>query len=276
MAERFGLVLEQDYVYDIAFSLTKENTEELFEYYSQYANLNFIDNLEFGSFYFSRTSKNKEDVKKAIKEHILKYGAVTTAMTWADGQASAIFNGYDLRYKVPNSSGSGGHAVTIIGWNDDIVIEDAKTGLTFTGAWIALNSYSNKVHSNSNEGIIYLLYDDINFWGSYYAYKYNPKTTEDIYMYSQIKESNAYYVTNKKGAVYGDFVGKNAETKQKNIFFEQNDINLTYSYIISDETKIDDISIYSYGKDVTKQFQISSITTFLAEKELMKEIIFQS
>jgi len=78
-----------------------------------------------------------------IKKAILKYGAVTSSMFYND-----YFLLDDFKYYNPFSFSSN-HAVTIIGWDDNMEISG------HTGAWIVRNSWGPKWGDNGNFYVSY-------------------------------------------------------------------------------------------------------------------------
>jgi len=87
---------------------------------------------------------NIETIKNAIRTH----GALGTAMSMS-GYGGG---GYNISYQPPSDSGTPGHAVAIVGWDDEKVTE-APQG---NGAWLCKNSY----------GVIFG--EQGYFWISYY------------------------------------------------------------------------------------------------------------
>ena len=161
----------------------------------------------------------------------------------------------DAYYLTPNQSNhNSSHAVSIIGWDDNYSKTLTVNGVTkeYKGAWIIINSYTE---TNSKEGQAFIFYEDLNIHAgtSVYGYKYVADTEKDFYFYDKI-ESGYAYPTNVKGKYHSDFVAETASTKQKNIFYD--DVNLEYSYIASDGVEISAIEIYLANQDVTNRFSV--------------------
>ena len=120
-----------------------------------------------------------------MKWHITKNGGINAGMRWGstnNGVSTQTVNGKTITYKTPNTASESGHAITLIGWDDNITINGAK------GAWIALNSWGDNF---GDDGVFYISYSDTDFddfWG--YQYKAN---TADMYFTNKIIDSTAYY-----------------------------------------------------------------------------------
>ena len=260
IAKKYGLVLEQDFPFEDSGFLTKENTPDYFEFYSRYANKNIMDNIKGGRFalYNQQSGTTKTKTFNSMKQHIIKYGAVEAGMFWND-YVETTYNGKTIAYKIPKAgSGYGGHLVTLIGWDDSISI--AYNGTTYTGAWIALNSWGD---DHGYDGLTYLFYDDTDYNSAFFGWKYTENTTESTYLITSINEvSNGDYTTDKVGAYYGDFSAEEGQTLQQNIFYNIDDINLIYDYKISANTNIASIEVIKQdGKNVTDDFEITTTST---------------
>jgi C1A family cysteine protease len=72
---------------------------------------------------------NIESIKDAIRTH----GALGTALRSADNFYSSFYNSY---YQPPSNSGNPGHAVAIVGWDDEKVTQAPQAG-----AWLCKNSW---------------------------------------------------------------------------------------------------------------------------------------
>lgn len=106
-------------------------------------------------YYPARTSLDavgKQDLRNSIKNHIKTYGAVAASI-YMD-RAYMFENVYYNYY----GSQVANHAVTLVGWDDDISYT-LSNGVTYTGAYIAQNSYGADYCYN---GYFYIMYDDVN------------------------------------------------------------------------------------------------------------------
>lgn len=82
-----------------------------------------------------------EDYNKTIKTHIMNNGAVTTGvfMDYMNYNTNFLYNG--------EGSGSGveGHAVTVVGWDDNFGSVTIN-GTTLKGSWIVMNSWGDNLY----------------------------------------------------------------------------------------------------------------------------------
>lgn len=148
-----GVVLESDMPYDVTRGIGENSLSTLYEHYSQYAIKGIFNNLKWE--YLILTSN--EYTQRDIKEKILQYGWFYASIdTSNDKTNTSAFKSYQLdeettiTYLSPNFN-DGGHAVTIIGWDDSIVCG------SYIGAFIALNSWGASWGEGQN-GIFYIPY----------------------------------------------------------------------------------------------------------------------
>lgn len=252
-----GLMLETDFPYPYTYAISGENADDYYDFFQQYSNDNLVSCLKKQSF----TRKNVE----GIKRHIYNNGSVYAAFTFRQGYVPDE-NG--ITALPPNQKNcNSAHAVSIIGWDDnyerEFILDGSDTPTVFKGAWLILNSYTE---TSGRDGISLVFYDDTNLY-DINGYSYQQKTNTDLYFYDKIEEGYSYPNT-VKGKYCGDFTAQTGETKQKNIFYD--DVNLGYSYIISEGASIKDISIYLDNVDVTKAFNVridSESKRFYIEKK---------
>ena len=92
--------------------------------------------------------------KKAIKEALIKYGALNIYVFGANSRDGS----YNDKYKsVYNSDKSGNHYVTLVGWNDTFSKSQFTNTPAGDGAWICKNSWGTDWGDN---GYFYLSYYD--------------------------------------------------------------------------------------------------------------------
>ncbi len=240
-----GLMLETDLPYQYSYTSSNENAVDYYNFYEKYSN----DDLASCLISDADTKFQPEDID-AIKNHIYNHGSIYMSFTFRTGFKES--NG--AYYLTPNQSNTtSNHAVSVIGWDDDfereVYLEGSKNPVVYKGAWIILNSYTE---TNGKDGISLIFYDDENI-GVVQGYKYQPDTDKELYFYDKI-ESGYAYPTSVKGKYYGDFTTETTTTMQKNIFYD--DVNLEYSYIISDGADVQDIDIYLDGENVTDSFTV--------------------
>ncbi len=240
-----GLMLETDLPYQYSYTVSDENAEDYYNFYERYSN----DDLASCLISDKDTSFMQGEVEE-IKKHIYNHGSVYLTFTFKTGfiEHEGVYC-LEPNQKDTNSN----HAISIIGWDDnyerEFYLNGSTTPTVFKGAWIVLNSYAEK---NSNDGIAMIFYDDDNI-GTIQGYRYETDTDKDFYFYDKI-ESGYSYPTSLKGKYYGDLTAETTLTKQKNIFYD--DVNLEYSYIAPDTVGVEKIDIYLDGHNVTDGFDI--------------------
>ena len=246
-----GLVLESDMTYDVSHIISEENASAYYDYYSQFANKTLLDNINAISY----NSSKRED----IKNHIYNNGGLSIGMYWNTGHGrSGVMRSTsgEYSYKFPSgrTSTTGGHAITVIGWDDTVT--ETVNGVPYKGAWICLNSWGEDVNGD-DDGILYVFYNDGDIYGTLYGYEYEADQTDSIYFNNNIKDGTGYttYSTGLKGKYYSGYTASSNATKQQNIFFSNN-VDITYEYDISASTNINSISIIYGSEDVTVDFDI--------------------
>lgn len=254
-----GLMLEVDLPYSNTFVVSNDNAADYYNFFGKNANLAITSTI----LHDSSTNFSKDDVEE-IKSHIYNHGSVSMAFNFK----KSFVEDNGTFYKFPNEKNTTGcHAISVIGWDDnyqkEIYFDGVDTPVIYKGAWIVLNSYTE---NQGTDGVFHIFYEDTNIL---YAdgFKYQNDTTKDFYFYDKI-ESGCNLETNVFGKYYGNFIGETNTTKQKNIFYD--DVNLTYSYIASDNTIVSDIEIYLGDQNVTNNFTIkidNSSKKFTIEKE---------
>lgn len=258
-AQKAGLMLEVDLPYSNTFVVSDDNAADYYNFFGKHANLPIASTI----LHDSTTSFKKTDVEK-MKQHIYNHGSLSMAFNF---KKSFVDDNGKL-YKFPNEKNTTGcHAISVIGWDDNyekkIYFDGYDKPVVFKGAWLVLNSYTE---NQGTDGVIRIFYDDTNIL---YAdgFKYQNDTNKDFYFYDKI-ESGGSLETNVKGKYYGNFIGLKNTTKQKNIFYD--DVNLNYSYISSKNTIVSNIEIFLGDQNVTNDFTINinnTSKTFSIKKE---------
>jgi len=240
-----GLMLESDLPFQNSYTVSNENADDYYNFYGKYANDDLVSSL----YYDSSQSYSRKNVDE-IKNHIYNYGSVYMAFSFKTG---FIENDGVYRLTPNQTNTNSNHAISVIGWDDnyeqEFYLNGSDTPTVFKGAWIVLNSYTE---TNGNDGISMIFYEDNNIY-DVKGYKYSPDTTRDLYFYDKI-ESGYAYPTSVKGKYCGNFTAEEGLTKQKNIFYD--DVDLEYSYIASSGTVIEEIDIYLGNRNVTDLFSV--------------------
>ena len=106
-----------------------------------------------------KPSTSKYDNKKDIKNAILTYGAVVS--NYYQDNAKKFFNSdntsYYYNYKNYNAREYSGHAITIVGWDDNYSKYNFKDAPQGNGAWIVKNSWGSDW---GNKGYYHISYYD--------------------------------------------------------------------------------------------------------------------
>ena len=131
----------------------------------------------------------------AIKQAIMQYGAVATIMYYS---SSLIKNNEGKIYQYYNGSLSTNHAVTIVGWDDNIKVNNAPGN----GAWIVKNSWGESwLKQYGHDGYFYVSYYDTRFAspGSYSSYTFILNDTlhfDKNYQYDISGHTDFFYIEN--------------------------------------------------------------------------------
>lgn len=118
------------------------------------------------SYRVNYTESDVQSIRNKIKDHIIKYGAVTTG-TYIDDN-SEYFNIAKIQnrtsnyfsYNCDDETVLSNHAVTIIGWDDNFSMNNFNDAHKpkHNGAWIIQNSWGT---NTLNDGCYYISYDDV-------------------------------------------------------------------------------------------------------------------
>lgn len=241
-----GLMLESDLPYQYSYTAVNENAVDYYNFYEKYSN----DDLASCLVTDSETKFTQDEVDK-IKQHIYNHGSIYLTFTFRTGFVEQD-GAFALEPNQTNTTSN--HAIAVIGWDDNFQREyyhnGSATPTVYKGAWIVLNSYTE---DNGNDGISFVFYEDDNI-GMIQGYRYEQDTGKDLYFYDTI-ESGYAYPTFVKGKYYGDYTAETAQTKQKNIFYS--DVDLEYSFVASEGAEVEEINIFLDGQNVTDDFTVS-------------------
>lgn len=217
LIEQYGLVNDADFTLDELAYIGEENYKERFNYYSQFSSKDLVEQLEYvnlGSY-----TTNTE----AIKRHIKENGAVNINVQLS----------------------SGGHALTIIGWDDSVD----------EGSFIVLNSYGNEWGDCGVNTISYKYLKVVKVSGF--------KCKSDAAVTAQNIPEYETKIANK----YNKNVIQNSQmTIHKNLFYYKNRQELIYN--IAD--KVDKVYLQTGNKEQQLEFsqELNVLKIVLEDKNL--------
>lgn len=271
--QEYGLILESDFS-NTEFQAMNSNTDTktYYSYVSDYATKKYNPyikpyDLARDDYYMSL---DYEDRRTVIKNFILKYGGMFVGIEGgnkgtkenpkyvgcfyfdesAGNNTDGIYNFYSYA-RSPSSytSLNGDHAVTLIGWNDEI-----SFGTNETGAFIAMNSWgfepgrtdtkTGTYHVNSCE-YFYIpysynfIYGKEGYYGSLGGFVIEPYANSKVDLVSSNQSSLSEVIPQAKDI--------------KNYFCYDDDISLTYKIKNVDLTNLK-IKISNSSKDFTSYF----------------------
>ncbi|SNU05150.1 Leucine rich repeat-containing protein [Lachnospiraceae bacterium] len=162
-----------------------------------------------------------ENVRNEIKQKIIENGAGQSSYTQNEGSFDYSTFAYYTAPEV-DTEPSGGHAIAIVGWDDNYSVDNFRYAPEKKGAWLIKNSWG------TTWGL------DGYFWMSYYE-----PTLEDIYFYD-LEETGSYdNIYQYDGTLLYNVIPGNVGIKTTaNIFTAQKNetINAVSFFTVEDDT----------------------------------------
>ena len=181
---------------------------------------------------------------EAIKEAVIQYGAVETAMYISTVNGLYVdysyYNYYRAAYCYTGSGGTVNHEVIIIGWDDDFPAEYFEGNVTTDGAFICLNSWGDGFGTG---GIFYVSYEDA-FIG----------TTSVVY--TKVESADNY-----DNIYQYDDVGWTA-----NIGYNRNTAYMANVYTALSDELLEAVGFYAVGGDT--DYEVYVVTDYTDESSL--------
>ena len=126
------------------------------------------------------TLDGTEERRTELKRAILEYGAIATSMYWGNAYTSSNHTYHYCKY-----SASANHAITVVGWDDNLPKELFRHPPPSDGAWIIKNSWGTNI---GDKGFCYVSYCDtvfaLNFCGVYLPSADGAATYDTVHSYA--------------------------------------------------------------------------------------------
>lgn len=255
-----GLILESDISNDefenFKGKLTSENYTN-YSYINSYATkeLNSIIKpyeVSRNSFYSNLAVSAKRNI---IKRFVKKYGAVFSGIEGgngvgcfypdnsAEGIADGVYNFYAYdRTSHINASGyqdlGADHAVTVIGWNDDVRIGSEN------GAFLVMNSWGfDNSRNNNSFNFFYVPYSYEKFYSTFNGFIIDSSAGTDV------------TVSSSEQSTFTDKILK-GNKEIKNYFCYDDEISVTYGLNFASLENVK-VKITSGKKDLSRRFRIA-------------------
>ncbi|QVJ96618.1 C1 family peptidase [Mycoplasma mycoides subsp. capri] len=239
-----GVAFESDFIFSDLYYLPNSGTyyKKILDLYKPKFIHNLADKLQMIIFDRYNIKNDLNDIKYHISNNSalmvgIEYWTIKSNNSNNNKKTSEIVSGY----------GANGHAVSIIGWDDNYKCSDGSNG-----AFIVLNS-DNKYQNN--DGVNYLPYNTNVLYMNLYGYKYlgdkliTSKSTNSI-----INKYSGYYNSQNK-----QVPNSNSQPLNQNVFNWTDDIKIEYHFNtnIADLIKMD-VQIYLDNLNITDKFKITN------------------
>lgn len=182
-------------------------------------------------------SDDSEQIKTEMKEFISTYGGVSANIYGAQLSSEEFYNNETGGLYVNDPSIKTDHAVLIIGWDDEYSKNNFKSTPQNDGAWIARNSWGEKLKINIDK-----------FKQEYFEMYKNELNNMGIYNYNEISDQAIIRVLEETGYTYdGDRICTKKIGDNGYIYISYEDL-LVYS-------NVNGIKKAKYGKNYNKVYE---------------------
>ena len=149
-----------------------------------------------------KDEKLKNEWINILKIHIMKYGAVNSPIVAPNEETYNYTTNAQYYKEGVTSAYSGGHAISIIGWDDNYSKDNFKTKPAGNGAFICLNSWGSDWGDN---GYFYISYYDDNILVQFSGVldTVNPQTYKEYTYSEKLFESTGWVQDINSNRFYG-------------------------------------------------------------------------
>ncbi|MDO9324253.1 MAG: lectin like domain-containing protein [Methanoregula sp.] len=200
---------------------------------SPYPPVKHVQNIVFFPARTNRTDTG--NIKDALKQ----WGAVYSSLYWSNLFYNTSYTSYYQPASAPDWGPGGGHAVTIVGWDDNYAATNFTTTADGPGAWIVKNSWGT---GWGNAGYFYVSYYDKKFGSALYngdQYRntavFRGESTSNydtVYSYEKLGEVRDFYGATIKTGSFANVYTANSSEIIKAVGFYTTDLNVLYTISI--------------------------------------------
>lgn len=189
-------------------------------------------------------------IKSIIKKYLIENGAISS-MIYSEADY------YKDSYYYYNGEKNSTHAVTIVGWDDNISASNFKTTPNTNGAWIVKNSYGTDRYDN---GYIYVSYADSNICESLTGFHDVSTDINDyIYYNDELGASGNYILDSSDSEIYAASVyskkDKNKSEQLKRIVFASPSQNMEYEIYFSPTGELNKFQKVASGSTIARGYE---------------------